>query len=83
MCTVPNASGGYNPYGNMPYNPAGPSMSYGQSLFRPQATPENYTYGQAHQTGLLPYGLYPPEALGMGHTGGLGGPWPGWLGKYP
>lgn len=26
-------------------------MSYGQSLFRPQATPENYTYGQAHQTG--------------------------------
>lgn len=38
-------SGGYNPYANVPYTPAPTHyQTFGQSLFKPYATPEGYSY---------------------------------------
>jgi hypothetical protein len=38
-------SGGYNPYGNVQYNPGAAYQTFGQSLFQqPNATPEGYSY---------------------------------------
>lgn len=54
----PNLSGGYNPYplAQQAYNPAVAYPSYGQSLFRPQATPEGYHYSSA-------YTAQPPDVV--------------------
>lgn len=43
------ASGGYNPYANGSYPPASQQyQTFGQSLFKPTATPEGYSYSAAY-----------------------------------
>ena len=50
-----NFSGGYNPYGNMQYNPGAGYQTFGQSLFQqPQATPEGYTYSPTYNAAPSP-----------------------------